>query len=122
LLIGEVGYYRGGEHLGSDHWILKERFSGVLGTLINWRERMSELELSFLEFIAGVVDMMLFQIIGFLKNKNKKDLCAKYILDTTPAACHSASTKQDVQDVATKFAHQPLATLPTPNNNLQQDL
>jgi hypothetical protein len=32
---------------------------------------MSELELSFLEFIAGVVDMVLFQIIGFLKKIKK---------------------------------------------------
>jgi len=82
---------------------------------------MSELELSFLEFIVGVVDMVLFQIIGFLK-KNKKDLCAEYILNTTPDACRSANTKQDVQDIATKFAHQPLATLLAPSNNLQQDL
>jgi hypothetical protein len=52
---------------------------------------MSELELSFLEFITGVVNMMLFQIIGFFFYK-KKDLCAKYILDTTcmPLSQHQA--------------------------------
>jgi hypothetical protein len=120
LLIGEVGYYRDGEHLGSDHWILKERFSGVLGTLINWRERMSELELSFLEFITGVVNMMLFQIIGFFFLYKKRSMCKIYIRHhmhaTQPAPSKTCRTLQK------KFAHQPLATLPAPSNNLQQDL